>query len=124
MNTDERRLKTGFLSAFIGVDRRPKIVVSGLLYDPALTTLRRDRARKGKDHTGTKMNPRVPFRMPHERKRDWLPEEPFSGEPAQPLNARCISGLAKVQAPSWLKVTHKFPGRGVFTYVGESYAWS
>ena len=52
--------------------------------------------------------------MPHERKRNSLRKEPDSGEPAQPLNARSISGLAKVRAPSWLKVTHKFLGGGGF----------
>ena len=30
------------------------------------------------------------------------------------MNARSISGLAKVRAPSWLKVTHKFLGGGKY----------
>ena len=51
--------------------------------------------------------------MPHARKRNWLRKEQYSGELAQPLNARSISGLAKAWVPSWLKVTHKFSGRAL-----------
>jgi hypothetical protein len=103
-------LKTTALSAFIGVYQRPKIVFPDFSII-LLTALRRDRARKGKDDTDAKMNPCVPSRMPHERKRNWLRKEQYSGELAQPLNARSISGLARARAPFWLKVTHKFLGR-------------
>ena len=107
-------MKTNALSAFIGVDRRLKILLPGLTYHPALTALRSHRTTTGKDDTDTKMySLACHLGWGTSVKETDYEKNHIPGESAQPLNARSISGLAKVRVPSWFKVTHEFPGRAL-----------
>src|ERR1035438_5732904 len=104
-------MKTNALSAFIGVYRRLKILLPGLSYHPALTALRSHRTTTGKDDTDTKMySLACHLGWGTSVKETECEKSQIPGESAQPLNARSISGLAKVRVPSWFKVTHEFPG--------------
>src|ERR1039458_5863875 len=109
-------MKTNALSAFIGVYRRLKILLPGLSDHPALTALRSHRTTTGKDDTDTKMySLACHLGWGTSVKETDYEKNHISGESAQPLNARSISGLAKVRVPSWFKVPHEFPGRAAFS---------